>query len=50
MNALIAEDDPLLGKNVKEMLGAEGFTIDVAADGLQAEKNAEEAKIRCRHS
>lgn len=38
MNALIAEDDPLLGKNIKEMLGAEGFTIDVAVDGLQAER------------
>lgn len=38
MNALFAEDDPLLGKNIKEMLGAEGFTIDVAVDGLQAEK------------
>jgi DNA-binding response OmpR family regulator len=44
MNALIAEDDPLLGKNIKEMLGTEGFTIDVAPDGLQAEKMLKKRK------
>lgn len=44
MNALIAEDDPLLSKNIKEMLGAEGFSIDIALDGLQAEKMLKKRK------
>jgi DNA-binding response OmpR family regulator len=44
MNALIVEDDPLLSKNIKDMLVPEGFNMDTAFDGLMAEKMLKKRK------
>jgi DNA-binding response OmpR family regulator len=44
MNALIVEDDPLLSKNIKDMLASEGFNMDTAFDGLMAEKMLKKRK------
>src|SRR5262245_16310035 len=44
MNALVVEDDPLLNKNIKEMLISEGYAIDSAFDGLVGEKMLKKRK------
>jgi two-component system, OmpR family, response regulator len=47
MTVLIVEDDPLLNQNIKEMLTSEGYTVELAYDGVMADKMLKKIKVDC---
>ena len=42
MRLLLAEDDPDLSARLKTFLGSNGFAVDIAANGVDAEFNGRE--------
>lgn len=47
MKILVIEDDPTISQNIKETLDGEGYEVDIAFDGLVAEKKLKKNDYDC---
>ncbi len=47
MNILVVEDDPQISRNIHDALVAESFAVEVAYDGLMAEKFLKKNNYDC---